>query len=89
VPHKIVSKKRLSENVFTVQVEAPLIATARKAGQFIVLSINNEYSERIPLTIAGADAEKGTIRLIWQRVGKTTAELSDLDVGDEIANIAR
>ena len=87
MPHKIVCKEQLSENVFTAQVEAPLIATARKPGQFIILSINSEYSERIPLTIAGADAAKGTIRLIWQRVGKTTAELSDLNVGDEIANI--
>ncbi len=85
--HKIVSKEQLSEDVFTAEVEAPLIARARRAGQFIILSINNEYAERIPLTIAGADAEKGTIRLIWQRVGKTTAELADLKVGDQIANV--
>jgi len=87
VSHKIVSKEQLSEDVFTAEVEAPLIARARRAGQFIILSINNEYAERIPLTIAGADAEKGTIRLIWQRVGKTTAELADLKVGDQIANV--
>jgi ferredoxin--NADP+ reductase len=86
--HKIISKKQLSENVFTAKVKAPLIARARKPGQFIILSINNEYSERIPLTIADADAQKGTIRLIWQRVGKTTAELSDMQIGDEIANIS-
>ncbi len=86
--HKIVSKKQLSENVFTAEVEAPLIARAGKPGQFVILSINNEYSERIPLTIADADAQKGTIRLIWQRVGKTTAELSDMQIGDEIANIS-
>lgn len=85
--HKIVSKKQLSENVFTVDVEAPLVANARKAGQFVIISLNNEYSERIPLTIAGSDPEKGTIRLIWQRLGKTTAELSDMKVGDEILNI--
>ena len=85
--HKIVSKKQLSENVFTVEVEAPLVAQARKPGQFVIISLNNEYSERIPLTIAGADPAKGTIRLIWQRVGKTTAELADLQQGDEIANI--
>jgi ferredoxin--NADP+ reductase len=48
----------------------------------------SKYSERIPLTIADADPEKNTIRLIWQRVGKTTAELADLNVGDEIANVA-
>lgn len=85
--HKIVAKKQLSENVFTADFKAELIAKNRKPGQFIILSINNQYSERIPLTIAGADADKGTIRLIWQRVGKTTAELSDMKVGDEVANI--
>ncbi len=88
MPHKIVAKEQLSEDVFTAQIEAPLIARARKPGQFVIISINNEYAERIPLTIAGADPEKGTIRLIWQRIGKTTAELADLQQGDEIANVA-
>ena len=86
--HKIVSKSRLSENVFAADVEAPFVARARKPGQFVIISINNEYGERIPLTITDADPEKGTIRLIWQRVGKTTAELADLRAGDEIANVA-
>ena len=85
--HKIVSKRQLSEDVFTAEVEAPLVAKERKPGQFVIISINNEYSERIPLTIAGADPKKGTIRLIWQRVGKTTAEMADLQQGDEIANV--
>ncbi|MHC4396515.1 MAG: sulfide/dihydroorotate dehydrogenase-like FAD/NAD-binding protein [Planctomycetota bacterium] len=85
--HKIVSKKQLSENVFTAEIEADLIARARKPGQFVILSINNDYSERIPLTIAGADAEKGTLTLIWQRVGKTSAELADMQAGDEIGNV--
>ena len=82
------SKSQLSEDVFTADVEAPLIAEAGKPGQFVIISISSEYSERIPLTIADADPQKGTIRLIWQRVGKTTAELADMKVGDEIANIA-
>ncbi len=86
--HKIVSKKQLSNDVFTAEIEAPLIAQARQPGQFVIIGINNEYSERIPLTIAGADPKKGTIQLIWQRVGKTTAELSELNVGDTIANVA-
>lgn len=86
--YKIVSKKQLSEDVFTAEIEAPLIAQARQPGQFVIISLNNEYAERIPLTIAGADAQKGTIKLIWQRVGKTTAELSDLQPGDAIANVA-
>lgn len=85
--HKIVSNSRLSENVFTADVEAPLIAQARKPGQFVIVSVSSDYSERIPLTIADADPGRGTIRLIWQRVGKTTAELADLQTGDEIANI--
>ncbi|MHC4478589.1 MAG: sulfide/dihydroorotate dehydrogenase-like FAD/NAD-binding protein [Planctomycetota bacterium] len=85
--HKIVSKAELSEDVFTADVEAPLIAQARQPGQFVIVGINNEYAERIPLTIAGADAQKGTIRLIWQRVGKTTAELADMQPGDTIANV--
>ena len=87
MPYKIVSKSRLSANVFTADIEAPLIAQTRKPGQFVIIGINNEYSERIPLTIADADPEKGTIRLVWQRVGKTTAELADLQAGDEIANV--
>ena len=86
--HKIVSKKQLSEDVFTAEIEAPLVAQARDPGQFVIISLNNEYAERIPLTIAGADVQEGTISLIWQRVGKTTAELSDLQPGDEIANVA-
>jgi len=87
VPHKIVSIKQLSDNVFTAEIEAPLIASARKPGQFVIISLNNEYSERIPLTIAGANPEKGTLTLIWQRVGKTTAEMADLKAGEEIANV--
>jgi ferredoxin--NADP+ reductase len=87
VPHVIVSKKQLSENVFTADIEAPLVARAGKPGQFVIICINNDYSERIPLTIADADIEKGTIRLIWQRVGKTTAELADLKAGQKIASI--
>ncbi len=85
--HKIVFKEKLSENIFTADIQAELIAKAAKPGQFIILSINNDYSERIPLTIADADPQKGTIRLIWQRVGKTTAELADMKVADKIANI--
>ncbi len=88
MPHTIVSKEQLSSDVFTAEVRAPLIAQARRPGQFVIISLNNEYAERIPLTIADADPDRGTIRLIWQRVGKTTAEMADLKEGDEIANIA-
>lgn len=85
--HRIISKKQLSKDVFTAEIEAELIAKARKPGQFVIISISSDYSERIPLTIAAVDTGKGTITLIWQRVGKTTAELADLKAGDEIANI--
>ena len=81
--HKIVSKQRLSENVFTAEIEAPLVAKSRKPGQFVIVGVSGDYSERIPLTIAGADAQKGTIRLIWQRVGKSTAEMADMKIGDQ------
>ncbi len=86
--YKIVSKEQLSENVFTIQVEAPLIAQARKPGQFVILGVSDDYGERIPLTIAGVDKQKGTIRLIWQRLGKTTAEMADMKVGDRFGFIA-
>jgi ferredoxin--NADP+ reductase len=86
--HRITGKRQIGEDVFWAEVEAPLIARARQPGQFIILSIDSDYSERIPLTIAGANRERGTIELIWQRVGKTTAELADLKEGDQIGNIA-
>jgi len=87
VAHKIVSKKQLSQDVFTAQIEAGLIARARKPGQFVIVCLSNEYGERIPLTIADADPQEGTITLIWQRVGKTTAQMADLKQGDTIDNI--
>ncbi len=86
--YKIISKEQLSENVFQMDIEAPLIAEARAPGQFVIVGITNEYSERIPLTLAGVDTEKGTIRLVFQRLGKTTAEMADMNIGDSIANIA-
>lgn len=86
--HRIIGKRQIGEETFWIEVEAPLIAAARRPGQFIILCINSDYSERIPLTIAGADPSKGTIELIWQRMGKTTAELAALNEGDQIDNIA-
>ncbi|OHB73868.1 MAG: ferredoxin-NADP reductase [Planctomycetes bacterium RBG_16_55_9] len=86
--HKIVTKKQLSQDVFTAEIEAPLVARARQPGQFVIVSLDSDHAERIPLTIAGANPLQGTIRLIWQRVGKTTAELAELQPGDEIANVA-
>jgi len=87
VSHRIISKNQLSENVFTIEVQAPLVASAGKPGQFVIIGVNEDYGERIPLTIADADAGKGTIRLIWQRVGKTTAEMADMKTGDALGYI--
>ncbi|MBU1702286.1 MAG: sulfide/dihydroorotate dehydrogenase-like FAD/NAD-binding protein [Candidatus Eisenbacteria bacterium] len=84
--HKILKMEVLGPAVFRMVVEAAQIARKRKAGQFIILSID-EYGERIPLTIADADSEAGTITLIFQVVGKTTTQLSQMKVGDVIENI--
>ena len=70
-----------------VDVAAPLVAASAKPGQFVIVCLSTDYSERIPLTIAGLDVQKGTIRLIWQAVGKSTAELAGLKVGDCVENI--
>jgi ferredoxin/flavodoxin---NADP+ reductase len=86
--YKIAFKKQLSENVFLMDVEAPLVARARKAGQFVIVSPNLDAGERIPLTIAGADNSKGTVRLIFQRVGKATAQMADLQVGQSLGYVA-
>ncbi len=56
---KIIEKKQLSENVFFMRVEAPEIARNRKAGQFVIIQVEAEFGERIPLTIADANAEEG------------------------------
>jgi len=85
--NKIVYKEQLSDDVFMMRVDTPLIAEERKPGQFIILQLDNDYGERIPLTIADANASEGTITLIFQVVGKTTLELSRLNQGDSITNL--
>ena len=80
---KILKKEELSPGVFHYDVEAPRVAKKAKAGQFIVLRVNDE-GERIPLTIADFDREKGTITLIFQVVGASTQALSQLEVGEAI-----
>ena len=77
----------LSPNVGWLEVEAPQIAKKRKAGQFIILRID-EQGERIPLTIADSNPEKGTITLICQSIGKTSTQLNSLQAGDTIRDIA-
>ena len=83
--HKIIAKTQLSDDVFMMRLEAPLIAEERQAGQFIILSIDNEYGERIPLTIADANTDEGSITIIFQRVGATTDQLAEMNPGDQIA----
>ncbi|MDD3923379.1 MAG: sulfide/dihydroorotate dehydrogenase-like FAD/NAD-binding protein [Endomicrobiia bacterium] len=83
---KIVSKKSLSFNIKNYEVEAPDIAKNAKSGQFIILRLH-EKGERIPLTIAGKNKEKGTINIIFQEAGKTTTELGTLNIGDCIRDI--
>jgi len=83
---KILEKTFLQEIVVKMVIEAPEIARKRKAGQFIVLMID-EQGERIPLTIADSDSEKGTITIIYQIVGKTTAKMSRMEKGDFILNV--
>ena len=83
---KILKKEQWSENVFMMQVHAPDIAKNRKPGNFIILRINDK-GERIPLTIADANAEDGTITLVTQKIGLSTAKLMDLNEGDDILDV--
>ena len=82
----IIKKEYLSENVFRMVVEAPRIARSRKAGHFVIIRVG-ECGERIPLTIADADIERGTITLIVQKIGCTSEKMSKLNVGDCITDI--
>ena len=80
---KIVRKKELNEAVTLMEIEAPFIAKKAKAGQFIIFRID-EKGERVPLTIAGYDREKGTVTIIFQKVGFATIALGKLNEGDYI-----
>ncbi len=85
--NKILEKKQLSDDVYEMVVEAPLIARARKAGQFVIVQIDSDFGERIPLTIADADAEKGTMTMVFQAVGASTHRLAEKQVGEYVENI--
>ncbi|NLL37308.1 MAG: sulfide/dihydroorotate dehydrogenase-like FAD/NAD-binding protein [Fretibacterium sp.] len=85
--HTILEKKQLSADVFYFRVTAPEIARNRKAGQFILFQLDTDYGERVPLTIADANAEEGWIALVVQAVGASTYKLSLLNEGDKVAAI--
>ncbi len=85
--NKILYKEQLSDDVYLMKVEAPLIAEERLPGQFIMLQLDSDFGERIPLTIADASQEEGSITLIFQVVGKTTSNLAQLNEGDAINNL--
>lgn len=84
--NKIISKKHFSENVVELVVEAPLIAKSRRAGHFVIVRAD-EHGERIPLTIADSDVEKGTITLVVQAVGKSTRKICGKEAGDELHDV--
>ncbi|ADE57485.1 sulfide/dihydroorotate dehydrogenase-like FAD/NAD-binding protein [Aminobacterium colombiense] len=84
--YKIISKKLVVPKEFDVWVEAPRVARHVKPGQFVIIRTNPQ-GERVPLTVADYDREKGLIRMIFQTVGKTTAEFADMNVGDCLTDI--
>jgi len=84
--HKIFSATFIAPNIKRFTIEAPKIALKRKAGQFVIIRLN-DVGERIPLTIADSDSEKGTIDIIVQGIGKTTKELNSLEAGDFINDV--
>ncbi|MFW6361202.1 MAG: sulfide/dihydroorotate dehydrogenase-like FAD/NAD-binding protein [Spirochaetota bacterium] len=85
--NKVLEKLQLSDQVYKMKLEAPLIARERKPGQFVIIQKDTDFGERIPLTIADADPEEGSITIIFQTVGKTTIELSQFEPGDSIENV--
>ncbi len=84
--YKILHKEVLSETVKLMIVEAPFVARKARAGQFVIVRID-DTGERIPLTIADFDAGKGTITLIFQEVGKSTMQMGTLEVGQAFENV--
>lgn len=85
--YRIATKKELNPTVTQMEIEAPLVAKKAKPGQFIILRVN-EDGERIPLTVAGTDPEKGTVKIIFQIVGATTALLNRKEQGEFIQDFA-
>jgi len=85
--NRILAKKQLSDDVFMMRLTTPHIARERLPGQFVILQLDNEFGERIPLTIADADPVEGSITIIFQAVGKTTHNLADKQVGESVQSV--
>ena len=83
---KIVDKKVLNANVTALTLDAPFIAKKVKPGQFVIVRID-EHGERVPLTVADFDADKGTLTIIFQAVGFSTKKLAALEIGDSVLNL--
>ena len=84
--NKIISKQQYSEKVFCFDIEAPLIARSRRAGNFVIVRVDKN-GERMPLTIADSDKVRGTIKLVVQKVGLSSTKLCNLNEGDFIADV--
>lgn len=85
--YRIATKKVLNKSVTQMEIEAPLVANKAKAGQFIILRVDEE-GERIPLTVAGTDKENKTVKIIFQTVGATTLKLAEKNEGEYISDFA-
>ena len=83
--YKILNKKELTENILLMDIEAPRVAKSAKPGQFIIIK-NDDKGERVPLTIADYNEEKGTVAIVFQTVGKSTKELAEYNVGDYVCD---
>lgn len=84
--YKILSKKELCPNQYEITIEAPYVVRNAKAGQFIIFRAE-ENGERVPLTIADVDKEKGELTIVFMAVGYTTKKLAELEVGDELVDL--
>ena len=84
--NKIISKEQFSEKVFCIVVEAPLIARSCRAGNFVIVRVD-QNSERVPYTIAKADPKKGTLTMVIQEVGLSSTKFCQLEPGDEVLDI--
>ena len=85
--NKILEKRQLSENVYYMKFDAPDIARNRKAGQFLIVQVDQDLTERIPLTIADANADEGWVAIAFQPVGASTYKLSKLNAGDFLGGV--